>query len=216
MFCEKCGTALREGAKFCPGCGLLVGGAPTAQAEEYSYETLTKLFPWNAVVPIVLLLWLPFTGIGILVALIEGFWFVPIIMSGLVLFGIFAVAWMHKGKKEKWGVNRTLWVFTPEGYAAGYPPDVAKRLGAAGAASAALTFGRQNWGVTVHGLDMAKNLATVVKGLPIMPWTAFVSAEYRPEKREIAMHTPTGATGLILANPDNYQYVEQLVRGYMG
>ena len=214
MFCQNCGTSLREGAKFCPECGLTAEGS-LSPPDEYSYETLQNLYPWKAVIQITLVAWLPFTAIGVLVALAEGFWIVPAIMSGVVLFAIFAIAWAHKGKKKKWGVERTLWILTPEGYGAGYPPEVAMRLGMLGAASAALTAGRENWGVTSLGIDMAKNLS-VVKGLPIMPWTEFISAEYRPDKRQIALHLPTGRVGLICANPDNYARVEQLVRLYMG
>ena len=214
MFCQNCGASLREGAKFCPECGLTTEGSFPAPDAEYSYETLQNLYPWKAVIQITLLAWLPFTAIGLLVALAEGFWIVPVIMSGIALFAIFALAWAHKGKKKKWGVERTLWILTPEGYGAGYPPEVAMRLGLLDAVSSATTADRQNWGVASLRIDMAKNLA-VVKGLPITPWTDFISAEYRPEKREIALHLPTGQVGLIYANPDNYAYVEQLVRLYM-
>ena len=215
MFCEKCGAALREGARFCPECGLTTDNTPPP-AEEYSYETTTKLFPWNAVVPIILLLWLPFTAIGVFVTLAEGFWFVTPIMSGVVLLGVFGIAWAYKGKQKKWGKDRTLWIITPDGYATGYPPDVAKRLAAIGAASAAATIGRQNWGVTSQGINMAMNAVTVIKGLPVNPWGKYIKAEYRPAKLEIALHRPDGLVGLIHANPDNYAAVEQLVRGYMG
>jgi len=215
MFCKNCGVSLRESARFCPECGLTTEITFSLSSDEYSYETIQKLYPWKAIIPIVLLVWLPFTAIGVMVALGEGFWFVPVIMSGIVLFAIFAIAWGNKGKKKKWGVDRTLWVLTPEGYGYGYPPDVAKRLGVMGVASSAVTAGRQNWGVTSLGINMAKTLA-VVKGLPIVSWTEFISAEYRPEKCEIALHMPTGQVGLILANHDNYTYVEQLVRLYMG
>ena len=217
MFCKNCGVSLREGARFCPECGLTTENSLPPPTAEYSYETLQKLFPWKAVIPIVLLLWLPFTAIGVLVALAEGFWFVPVIMSGIVLFAIFAVAWGNKGKKKKWGVDRTMWILTPEGYGTGYPPDVAKRLGVMGAVSAgASAAGGQNWGVTSLGINMAKNLTTVINGLPIVPWTEFIAAEYRPEKREIALHLPSGQIGMIRANPDNYACVEQLIRLYMG
>jgi len=214
MFCEICGATLRESARFCPECGVTAGGS-IAPASEYSYETLQNLFPWKAVIPIVLAVWLPFTAIGMLVALAEGFWFLPVIMSGIVLFAIFIIAWGNKGRKKKWGVDRTLWIITPKGWGSGYPPDVAKRLGLTGAASAAATAaGGQNWAATSQGINMAKNLS-FVKGLPITPWEQFTSAEYRTEKREIALHMPTGGVGLIRANPDNYAYVEQLVRIYL-
>jgi len=212
-FCKHCGCSIRDGAAFCPDCGLAVA-APDMSGVEYSYETHASLFPWKAVIPIILLLWLPFTGIGLLVAMAEGFWFVPLIMSGLVFLSVFIVAWANKGKKKRWGVDRTLWVLTPEGYGTGYPPDVAKRLGGLGAASASMTAGRMNWSVTMQGVGMAKNLR-YIHGLPQTPWSAFTSAEYRPTKREIALHLPTGQVGIIKANPDNYAYVEQLVRGYM-
>jgi len=85
-----------------------------------------------------------------------------------------------------------------------------------GAVSAGVTSaGKQNLSVTSLGINMAKNLTMVANGLPIVPWTEFISAEYRPEKREIALHMPTGSVALIHANPDNYAYVEQLVRGCM-
>ena len=217
MFCEKCGETLREGAKFCPECGLMVENTLSVPNDEYSYETIQNLFPWSAVIPIVLLVWLPFTVIGLMVAMAEGFWFVPVIMSSIVLLGIFLIAWANKGKKEKWGVDRTLWIITPEGYGNGYPPDVAKRLAALGITSAAASIGsNQNWGVISHSINMAKNINTVIKGLKIIPWTEFISAEYRAEKHEIALHTPKGqVVGLIHTNSDNYAHVEQLVREYM-
>jgi len=215
MFCEKCGTAMREGAQFCPECGLTTENTLPPQTAEYSYETLQKLFPWNAVIPIIILLWLPATAIGVFVAVIEGFWFVPFIMSGIVLLAIFLIAWGNKGKKQKWGVDRTLWILTPEGFGSGFPPDVAKRIGAIGAASTvASAASGQNWSVISQGIGMAKNLF-YIKGLPIMPWTEFTKAEYRPQKREIALHIPNGQVGIIKTNPDNYAHVEQLVRGYM-
>ena len=214
MFCEKCGASLREGAKFCPECGLMTEDALSQPITEYSYETIQNLYPWQAVVPIILLLWLPFTAIGVMVSITEGFWFVSVIMSGIVLFAIFALAWAYKGKRKKWGIERILWILTPEGFASGYPPDVVKRLTLLGVTSADATIGGQNWNATSPGIT--KNTTTVIKGLPVLPWTEFISAEYRPEKREIALHLPTGLTRIIYTNPDNYTYVEQLVRGYMG
>jgi len=215
MFCKNCGTPLREGAKFCPECGITVEGSLPPLSDEYSYETLQKLFPWKAIIPIILLLWLPFTAIGLLVALAEGFWFVPAIMSSIVLFAIFIIAWGNKGKKKKWGVDRTMWIITTAGYGSGYPPDVAKRIGTIGAASAGMTAASgHNWSVTSQGINMAQNLKHI-NGLPIMPWTGFIKAEYRPQKREIALHMPNGQVGIIKTNPDNYAYVEQLVRGYI-
>jgi hypothetical protein len=151
-----------------------------------------------------------------MVALAEGFWFVPLIMSGIVLLAIFLIAWAYKGKQKKWGKDRTLWIIASEGWAGGYPPDVAKRLALLGIASAAATFGRENWGVTSHGINMAKNITTVIHGLPVNPWENYIKAEYRPQKREIALHTLTGKIALISTNPDNYDYAEQLVRLYMG
>ena len=217
MFCQKCGAALREGAKFCPECGIAIEKTLLPPTGEYSYETTTKLFPWNAVVPIVLLLWLPFTAIGVFVTMAEGFWFVTPIMSGIVLLGILSIAWAYKGKLKKWGKDRTLWIITPEGYAAGYPPDVAKQLAALGALSAASSAaGRQNWGVTTQGINMAKKITTVIKGLTINPWEKYIKAEYRPAMHEIAMHQQTGQVALIRTNSDNYSYTEQLIRGYMG
>ena len=217
MLCIKCGTDLREGAKFCPECGISTENTLLPPTGEYSYETQTKLFPWNAVVPIVLLLWLPFTAIGVLVTMAEGFWFVTPIMSGIVLLGVFGIAWAYKGKQKRWGKDRTLWIITPEGYAAGYPPDVAKRLAALGVFSAASSAaGSQNWGVTSQGINMAKNITTVVKGLSINPWEGYINAEYRPAKLEIAMHLQTGQVALIRTNSENYAIVEQLVRGYIG
>ena len=62
----------------------------------------------------------------------------------------------------------------------------------------------------------AENIKTVMHGLPVMPWVAFIKAVYRPDKREIALYLPNGQVGIIKSNPDNYTYVEQLVRGYMG
>ena len=212
MFCEKCGTSLREGARFCPECGLMAE-CSFQLADEYSYETVSKLFPLGTKIGLGII-FLLFFGIGTLVAIAEGFWFVPLIMGGIVLLAILVISWIYKGYSKKWGKNRTLWILTPLGYASGYPPEVAKRLGLAGAASAAATAGRQNWSVTSAGINMAKNL--FANGLPIMPWADFISAEYRPERHEIALHLPTGNVGLIYANPDNYAHVEQLVRGYMG
>ena len=216
MFCEKCGAKIRKNAKFCPECGLTIEDTLSENPTEYSYETTTNLFPWSAVIPIVLLLWLPFTAIGIMVTLTEGFWFVSVIMSGIVLFAIFVIAWANKGKKKRWGVDRTLWIITPEGFGHGYPPDVAKRLAALGVASTVATAGRLNWGVTSQGIKMAKEALTVINGITILPWAEFTSAEYRSLKHEIALHTPKGqVVGLILTNPDNYAYAEQLVRRYM-
>jgi len=210
--CMKCGTALRENAKYCPECG--VAAEPPPPPAEYNYETHAKLFPLKAAIPL-FIIWLLFSAIGVLAALGSGFWQVGVGMSGIVFFVIFVAAWSNKGRQKKWGVERTLWVFTPEGYGTGYPPDVAKRLGAVGAVSAAATAaGRQNWGVVSIGVELAKNLQ-YVNGLPIMPWTAHVAAEYHPEKREIIMHLPNGHAGLIRTNPDNYTVVEQIVRGYM-
>ena len=214
MFCGKCGTALREGALFCPECGLSTENTPPP-IEEYIYETVTNLFPWKAVIPIVFAVWLPLTGIGLMVAMTEGFWFVPFIMSGVVLLGVFGIAWGYKGKQKKWGKDRTLWVITPYGWCGGYPPDVAKRLAALGAFSASTTFGRENWGVTSQGINMAMNIKTVIHGLPVNMWIDYIKAEYRPAKLEIALYKPTGMAGLIRANPDNYTAVEQLVRRYM-
>ena len=62
----------------------------------------------------------------------------------------------------------------------------------------------------------ADNVKRVIHGLPVMPWAMFIKAVYRPDKREIALHLPNGQVGIIKANSDNYAYVEQLVRGYMG
>ena len=212
MFCKNCGAELREGARFCPECGLSTDG-PAPQYEEYSYETTQKLFPLSTKIALGVIILL-FVGIGAMVALAEGFWFVPLIMGGVVILAIFIITWVYKGRSRKWGKNRTLWIIRPDGFGSGYPPDVAKRMGITGAISAAATAGRENWGVTSHGINMARNLA-YVNGLPIRPWTEFISAEYRASKREIALHLPTGQTALIYANPDNYSYVEQLVRGYM-
>ena len=216
MSCQNCGASLRESAKFCPECGLSTVDTLPLPTAEYSYETVQKLYSMKATIQIALIIGLPFTGIGVLVALAEGFWFVPVIMGGIVLFAVFIAAWMNKGKTKKWGAERTLWILTPEGYGTGYPPDVSKRIGVVGAVSAGVTAaGKQNFGVTSQGINMAQNLATAADGLPIVPWTEFISAEYRAEKREIALHMPTGSVGLIYANPDNYAYVEQLVRLYM-
>ena len=33
-FCRKCGTELREGARFCPSCGAPVSDVPTEQAQQ--------------------------------------------------------------------------------------------------------------------------------------------------------------------------------------
>ena len=206
---------MREGARFCPNCGLTTEETLQPLATEYSYETLEKLFPLKGIIQITLILLIPFTAIGVLIAMAEGFWLAPVFMSGIVFFSIFVVAWANKGKNKKWGVDRTLWILTPEGYGAGYPPDVAKRIGSLGAASAgASAASRQNWGVTLLGINMAKNLR-YINGLPIVPWSGFISAEYRPKKREIALHLPTGQVGIIRTNPDNYDDVEQWVRFYM-
>ena len=215
MFCKNCGIPLREGARFCSGCGLAVGSAMPQPTDEYSYEIKQNLFPLKALIPI-LVLWLVFTAIGVLAALGSGFWYVGVFISGTVLLAIVIVMWANKGKQKKWGEDRTLWVITPQGYGTGYPPDVAKRIGAVGAASAGITLASgQNLAVTMLGANMAKQLK-YVKGLPIMPWEAFVSAEYRPEKQEVALHLPDGQTGIIKTNPDNYPNVEQLIRLYMG
>ena len=213
MLCQNCQAELVDAARFCSECGLATVGIILPEAD-YSYETSEKLFPWRVVVQILLAVWLPFTGIGVLVALTEGFWFVPLIMSSVVLLAIFIIAWLYKGRKQKWGVNRTLWVLTPEGLEVGYPPDVAKRLAVAGAASATVTAGRQNWRVTALGLEMAKNLS-VVHGLPILPWTDFTAAEYRPDKYQIALYRLIGGVSLVQTNPDNYTYTEQLLRFYL-
>lgn len=212
MLCEKCGESLREGARFCPVCGLSVEGSLPV-SEEYCYETTQQLLPLSTKIALGIIILL-FVGIGMMVALAEGFWFVPLIMGGVVLLAIFIITWIYKGRSKKWGKDRTLWVIRPDGFGSGYPPDVAKRMGVSGAISAAATAGRQNWGVTSHGINMARNLA-YANGLPIRPWDEFISAEYRPSKREIALHLPTGQTALIYTNPDNYDYVEQLVRRFM-
>ena len=246
MFCRNCGATLREGAKFCPECGLSTetilpetippetilpetilpeaippeavsayGSPSVPPAGEYRYETTTNLFPWNAVVPLVLLAWLPMTAIGVFVTIAEGFWFVPMIMSGIVLLAVFLIAWGYKGKQKKWGKDRTLWIIAPDGWAAGYPPDVARRLAALGAISAMATSGRMNWSVTSAGINMAEGAAKAIKGLPLNPWQLFIKAEYRPDKHYITLYTPTGQSRRILANPDNYTHVEQLVREYI-
>jgi len=186
---------------------------PTA---EYAYETLQELFPLSATIAL-LIIWLVFSAIGVLAAMGSGFWYVGVIISGIVLFAILVAMWANKGKGKKWGKDRTLWVLTPYGYATGYPPDVAKRVAGIGAAGAVGAAKIGTIGVTLLGIDMAaENIKTVMHGLPVMPWTAFMKAVYRPEKREIALHLPNGQVGIIKANSDNYAYVEQLVRGYMG
>ena len=215
MFCSKCGSQLREGARFCPECGLTTSDAmpPTA---EYSYETLQKLFPLSSLIAL-LIIWFVFSAIGILAALGSGFWYVGVIISGIVLFAILVVMWANKGKSKKWGKDRTLWVLTTDGYATGYPPDVAKRIAGIGVAGAVGAAKIGTAGVTMLGIDMAAdNIKRVIHGLPVMPWTAFTKAVYHPEKREIVLHQPNGQAGIIKTNPDNYAYVEQLVRGYMG
>jgi len=213
MFCEKCGTKLREGAKFCLECGLTTEGVLPPSEGEYSYETLQTLFPKSTAITL-FIIWLVFSAIGVLAALGSGFWFVGVIISGIVLLSILIVMWANKGNSKKWGKDRTLWIITPEGYGTGYPTDVAKRVAGVGVAGA---LSNQNLAISLMGIDMAgKNIKTVINGLPIMPWTLFISAEYRPAKLEIALHLPNGQVGLIRTNPDNYAYVEQLVRGYMG
>ena len=192
---------------------MVAGSAPPAA--EYSYETLQKLYPLKAAIPL-LIIWLVFSAIGVLAALGSGFWFVGVIISGIVLLAILIVAWANKGKGKRWGVDRTLWILTPEGYGTGYPPDVAKRVAGIGAAGAAGGAKIGNVGISLMGVGMAAdNIQTVLHGLPIVPWTVFMKAEYRPEKREIALYMTNGQVGIIRANPDNYAYVEQLVRGYM-
>jgi len=182
---------------------------------EYSYETLDNLFPLKAIIPIAII-WLMFSAIGVLAALGSGFWYVGVIMSGIVLLAIAIVMWANKGKSKKWGKERMLWVLTPDGHAAGSPPDVAKRVAGIGAAGAAGAVQTGTIGVIVLGADVAaQNIQTVVHGLPVTPWAAYTKALYYPEKREITLHAPSGQIGLIKANPDNYAYVEQLVRGYM-
>jgi len=216
VFCENCGASRREGARFCPECGLTTANTLPPATAEYSYETLQNLFPLKAAIPL-LIMWFVFSAIGVLAALGSGFWYVGVIISGIVLLAILVVMWANKGKSKKWGKDRTLWVLTPDGYATGYPPDVAKRvagIGAAGAVGAAKTG---NVGVSFMGVNMAAdNIKRVIHGLPVMPWTAYIKAVYHPEKREIHLHLPSGQVGIIKANPDNYAYVEQLVRGYMG
>jgi hypothetical protein len=215
LFCEKCGTTLREGARFCPECGLVTDGAgSTPPNNEYSYETLESLFPLKAIIPI-LLIWLTFTAIGVVAALASGFWFVGVIVSGIVLLPILIVMWANKGKVGKWGADRTLWIITPEGYGTGYPPDVAKRIAGIGAAGALGAAKTGNPGLVYMGAGMAtKTIKTVINGLSIVPWSIFTSVEYRPAKRNIVLHLPNGQVGIIKTKPDNYTYVEQLVRGY--
>jgi len=216
LFCKKCGAALREGARFCPECGLTTADNLQPPTAEYTYETLEKLFPLRAAIPL-LIIWFVFSAIGVLAAMGSGFWYVGVIISGIVLFAILVVMWANKGKSKKWGKDRTLWVLTPDGYATGYPPDVAKRIAGIGASGAVGAAKTGTIGVTLLGIDMAaENIKTVMHGLPVMPWAAFIKAVYRPEKREIALHLPNGQVGIIKANSDNYTYVEQLVRGYMG
>jgi len=176
MLCEKCGENLREGAKFCPECGLTAGGAGFAPSEKYIYETLQQLFPLSAKIA-TFIIWLAFTGIGVLAALGSGFWYVGVIFSGIITFSILVVLWANKGKGGKWFYDCTMWVITPEGYGTGYPSDFAKPI--------------------------------------VVQWINFISAEYRPDKCEIALRQPNGSVGLIKTNPDNHAYVEQLVRLYM-
>ena len=215
MLCEKCGSQLREGAMFCPECGLTTSFAMPPPTVEYSYETLQKLFPLRSLIAL-LIIWLVFSAIGVLAALGSGFWYVGVIISGIVLFAILVAMWANKGKGKKWGKERTLWVLTPDGYATGYPPDVAKRIAGIGAAGAVGGAKIGNVGVSFMGANMAaENFNRVIHGLPVMPWAAFIKAVYRPEKHEIALHMPNGQVNLIKTNPDNYAYVEQLVRGYM-
>jgi len=213
MFCEKCGVKLREGAKFCPECGVTAEDALPPPDAEYSYETLQKLFTRGAKI-FCWVMFLFFFGLGLAVASGTGFWGVPLVMGGIPLFAILVVMWANKGQQKKWGVDRTLWIITSEGYGTGYPLEVAKRVGGIGVAGA---VSGQNLAISLTGINMAAgNIKRVIKGIPIMPWTAFISAEYRPEKREIALHMPDGQVGLIHTNSDNYAYVEQLVRLYMG
>ena len=212
MFCEKCGEALREDAKFCSRCGLTTDGVLPPAEEEYRYEILQNLFPKSAVIGL-LIIWLMFSAIGVLAALGSGFWFVGVGISGIVLFAILVVMWANKGKGKNWGKDRTLWILTREGYGSGYPADVAKRVAGIGAAAA---LSNQNLAISLMGINIAsENIKTVINGLPIVPWEMFISAEYRSEKREIALHLPSGQVGIIKTNPDNYTRVEQLVRGYM-
>ena len=179
---------------------------------EYSYETLQKLFPLKAAVP-VFIIWLMFTAIGVLAALGSGFWYVGVIISGIVLFAIVVAMWANKGNSKHWGKDRTLWVLTPEGFATGYPPDVAKRIAGIGVAGAVGATKIGTPGVTLMGIDMAsENINTVIHGLPVIPWAAFGQALYRPETCEIVLYQPSGQAGIIRTNPDNYTYVEQLVR----
>jgi len=190
--------------------------ALTPPAAEYSYETTQNLFPLSSIIAL-LIIWFMFSAIGVLAALGSGFWYVGVIISGIILLAILIVMWANKGKNKKWGIDRTLWVITPEGYATGYPPDVAKRVAGIGAAGAAGAVKTGTIGVTLLGIDMAaENIKTVMHGLPVMPWMLFTNAVYRPEKLEIVLHLPNGQVGIIKTNPDNYSYVEQLVRGYMG
>jgi len=216
MFCENCGASLREGARFCQECGLSTTNDRSQQAVEYSYETTQNLFPLSSLIAL-LLIWLMFSAIGVLAALGSGFWYVGVIISGIVLFAILVVMWANKGKNKKWGIDRTLWVITPEGYATGYPPDVAKRVAGIGVAGAAGAIKTGTVGVTLLGVDMAaENIKTVMHGLPVMPWALFTKAVYRPEKLGIALHLPNGQVGMIKTNHDNHAHVEQLVRVYMG
>ncbi|MCL2741448.1 MAG: zinc-ribbon domain-containing protein, partial [Oscillospiraceae bacterium] len=173
LACERCGAPLREGARFCPECGVSVFGAAVPLAGEYAYETMERLFPLRAAIPL-LIIWLVFSAIGVLAALGSGFWYVGAIISGIILIAILVVMWANKGRRGKWGKDRTMWVLTPEGYATGYPPDVARRVAGIGAAGAIGGARIGNVGVSFMGAGMAaENFGTAIHGLPVMPWAAF-------------------------------------------
>lgn len=44
MYCEKCGTKVEDGAKFCPGCGAEVNGAEGVSSVSSKSRTAALLF----------------------------------------------------------------------------------------------------------------------------------------------------------------------------
>jgi len=71
--CAKCGTALSDGAGFCPACGAPVAAAATAPPPVQPYAVAAQPRSGNTVLKVVLIVIAVVVGLGILGAATVGF-----------------------------------------------------------------------------------------------------------------------------------------------